>query len=236
MRPVTPWYNAMAIRLHTSAPDFESRFRTLLSAKREASEDVDQTVRQIIADVRSRGDAALSEMTLRFDRIDLAERGMRVSEAEIDAAFGACEEKTLAALRLARDRLEEAQVKLLPADHRATDDLGVESGVRWTAVESAGLYVPGGTAAYPSSVLMNAVPARVAGCDSDGVLSRLHVAVTDASARSREQSATDASLWASSRPRAAIHHRNGACAHARAGCPTSRLAPCRPPWNPRHRG
>ncbi len=157
--------DTMTIRLHASAPDFESRFRALLAAKRETSEDVDQTVRQIIADVRARGDAALSELTLRFDRINLAERGMRISEAEIEAAFTACDEKTLAALKLACDRLEEAQAKLLPADHRATDTLGVESGARWTPVESAGLYVPGGTAAYPSSLLMNAVPARIAGCE-----------------------------------------------------------------------
>ena len=155
----------MAVRLHASAPDFESRFRALLAAKRETSEDVDQTVRQIIADVRARGDVALGELTLRFDRVDLAERGMRISEAEIDTAFAACDEKTLAALKLARDRLEEAQAILLPVDHRATDALGVEGGARWTPVESAGLYVPGGTAAYPSSVLMNAVPARVAGCE-----------------------------------------------------------------------
>ncbi len=155
----------MAIRLHASAPDFELRFHALLTAKREMSEDVDQTVRQIIADVRARGDAVLGELTLRFDRINLGERGMRISEAEIDAAFAACDKKTLVALELARDRLGEAQEKLLPADHRVTDTLGVESGVRWTPVESAGLYVPGGTAAYPSSVLMNAVPARVAGCE-----------------------------------------------------------------------
>jgi histidinol dehydrogenase len=114
--------------------------------------------------VASRGDAALIEYTRKFDRIDLTQAGLRVTAAEIDAAERACDAQALAALKLARDRIEAYHRRQLPKDDRFTDALGVELGSRWTAVEAAGLYVPGGTAAYPSSVLMNAVPAKVAGC------------------------------------------------------------------------
>ncbi len=121
-------------------------------------------MRAIIADVQARGDAALIELSAKFDRVDLAKAGLRVSAAEIDAAAKACDAKALDALKLARDRIEAYHLRQKPADERFTDALGVELGAKWTAIEAVGLYVPGGTAAYPSSVLMNAVPAKVAGC------------------------------------------------------------------------
>ena len=154
----------MPLRLEAQAPDFAERFRAFLDAKREASQDVEQTVRAIIADVAGRGDAALFDYTRKFDRIDLSQVGLRIGTAEIDAAAAACDPQALKALELARDRIEAYHRRQLPKDDRFVDALGVEMGSRWTAVEAAGLYVPGGTAAYPSSVLMNAVPAKVAGC------------------------------------------------------------------------
>ncbi|WP_026379759.1 histidinol dehydrogenase [Afifella pfennigii] len=155
----------MAQFLSTQDADFEPRFAGFLAAKREAAADVDDTVRAIIADVRQRGDKALAELTLRFDKIDLASRGMRITRAEIDKAVAECPPDVLAALELARDRLKAGQERLMPADSSQTDALGVTLGTRWRAVDSAGLYVPGGTAAYPSSVIMNAVPAKVAGVE-----------------------------------------------------------------------
>ena len=153
----------MPLRLDTRAPDFPSRFRAFLNAKRETAADVEAVVRPILADVAARGDRALVEYTRRFDRLDLEAAGIRVTPAEIDAAARSCDQRTLDALRLARDRIEAYHRRQLPHDDAFTDDLGVELGARWTAVEAVGLYVPGGTAAYPSSVLMNAVPAKVAG-------------------------------------------------------------------------
>jgi histidinol dehydrogenase len=154
---------AMPIRIDTSAPDFAAAFAAFLGQKREASADVEQAARGIIADVVARGDAALFEITKKFDRFDLDVTNLRVSAAEIDTAVKACDASTLAALKLARDRIEAFHVRQMPKDDRFTDALGVELGSRWTAIEAVGLYVPGGTAAYPSSVLMNAVPAKVAG-------------------------------------------------------------------------
>jgi histidinol dehydrogenase len=154
----------MPIRLDARSDDFAVRFRAFLDAKREASADVEQAVRAIIADVAARGDAALLELTQKFDRVDLATIGMRVTPAELDAAASVCDPAALDALTLARDRIETYHRRQLPKDDRWTDPLGVELGHRWTAIEAVGLYVPGGTAAYPSSVLMNAVPAKVAGC------------------------------------------------------------------------
>jgi histidinol dehydrogenase len=154
----------MPIRLDARAADFPQKFRAFLDTKREASADVEQAVRAIIADVAARGDAALIELTKKFDRLDLTAMGMRVTPAELDAAAGACAKEALDALKLARDRIETYHRRQLPKDDRFTDPLGVELGHRWTAIEAVGLYVPGGTAAYPSSVLMNAVPAKVAGC------------------------------------------------------------------------
>ncbi|MCC7347995.1 MAG: histidinol dehydrogenase [Variibacter sp.] len=153
----------MPLRLDTRAANFADRFRSLLDTKREVSADVEQTVRTIIADVIARGDRALVELTRRFDRLDLEAVGIRIPAAEIDAATAQCDGATLDALTLARDRIESYHRRQLPKDDRYVDPLGVELGGRWTAIEAVGLYVPGGTAAYPSSVLMNAVPAKVAG-------------------------------------------------------------------------
>jgi histidinol dehydrogenase len=154
---------AMPIRLDSRSADFAARFSALLATKRETSSDVDQAVRAIIADVRQNGDRALIELSRKFDRIDLAKIGLRVSAAELDAATAACDKRALDALGLARDRIEAYHQRQKPKDDRFIDALGVELGHRWSAIEAVGLYVPGGTAAYPSSVLMNAVPAKVAG-------------------------------------------------------------------------
>ena len=120
-------------------------------------------MRAIIDSVIKRGDSALAEFTEKFDRVDLDSMGMKVSAAELEAAYAACDRRSLDALALARERIEAYHRRQLPKDDRFTDALGVELGHRWTAIEAVGLYVPGGTAAYPSSVLMNAVPAKVAG-------------------------------------------------------------------------
>lgn len=175
----------MAIRLSTADADFETRFKDLLSGKREASEDVDQVVRAILDDVRTRGDAAVVEYTNRFDRVSVSSIAeLRVTAEEIEAATAAVEPATLDALKLARDRIHSHHARQMPKDDRYTDALGVELGSRWTAVEAVGLYVPGGLASYPSSVLMNAVPALVAGVERiamvvpapDGVLNPLVLA------------------------------------------------------------
>jgi histidinol dehydrogenase len=153
----------MPVRLDTRAPDFAERFRTFLATKRETAADVEASVRTIVADVAARGDRALIELTGKFDRVDLDRVGMRVSADELAVAESACERRALEALALARGRIQAYHQRQLPKDDRFTDALGVELGHRWTAIEAVGLYVPGGTAAYPSSVLMNAVPAKVAG-------------------------------------------------------------------------
>jgi histidinol dehydrogenase len=153
----------MPIRLDTRAPDFAARFKDFLTIKRETAADVEATVRTIIDDVIARGDRALIDLSRQFDRIDLEHTGLRVSAGEIERAAAQCDREALAALELARDRIEAYHRRQLPKDDRFIDALGVELGHRWTAIEAVGLYVPGGTAAYPSSVLMNAVPAKVAG-------------------------------------------------------------------------
>ena len=155
----------LAIRLDFSRPDFDAAFAEFLSTKREVSEDVNATVRDIIAEVRASGDAALARYTLRFDGIDLADAGLAVSRAEVDAAIARVDGETLAALELAAERIERHHRRQLPEDDLYEDAIGVGLGGRWTAIEAVGLYVPGGTAAYPSSVLMNALPARVAGVE-----------------------------------------------------------------------
>ena len=153
----------MPLRLDSQNADFADRFRSLLALKREAAQDVEQAVRDIIADVVARGDRALFELTAKFDRVDLAKTRLRVAAAEIDAAEKSCDGNAIAALKMARDRIDAYHWRQKPSDDRFTDSLGVEMGAKWTAIEAVGLYVPGGTAAYPSSVLMNAVPAKVAG-------------------------------------------------------------------------
>ena len=153
----------MAVRLEMNSGDFAQDVRALLEVKREVSADVEAAVRAIIADVAARGDAAVKHYTRKFDRCDLDRAGLKVTADEITAAVKSCSAAALEALELALARIETYHRRQLPADDRFVDPLGVELGARWTAIEAVGLYVPGGTAAYPSSVLMNAVPAKVAG-------------------------------------------------------------------------
>jgi histidinol dehydrogenase len=153
----------MPVRLDRSSVDFTKRFGEFLAIKREVSADIEVATRLIVDDVAHRGDLALIEATRKFDRLDLDASRLRISAAEIAAAVKACDGATLEALEFARDRIESFHARQLPKDEHFTDALGVELGWRWTSIESVGLYVPGGTAAYPSSVLMNAVPAKVAG-------------------------------------------------------------------------
>jgi histidinol dehydrogenase len=177
----------VVLRLNAIEPDFADQFDALLLTKREISEDVDQAVAAIIDDVRARGDAAVVDYSRRFDRVDLDALGIRVTPQEIAAARAACDPETLAALTLARDRIESHHRRQTPQDELYVDEIGVELGHRWTPIDSVGLYVPGGTAAYPSSVLMNAVPAKVAGVarlamvvpSPDGALSPLVLAAAE---------------------------------------------------------
>ena len=153
----------MARWLNSADPQFEDGFETLLAQKREQAADVNDAVAAIIARVRAEGDAALADLTLRYDRLDLGKVGLTVTAAEIAAARSQVDKRTLDALELAHDRILDHHQRQLPQDDVYVDRQGVELGTRWTPVASAGLYVPGGTASYPSSVLMNAVPAKVAG-------------------------------------------------------------------------
>ncbi len=153
----------MAQRLDAREASFPKAFAALLSAKREVSEDVDQAVRAIIEEVMVRGDEALIDFTLRFDGLALQPETLRISDAEIDAAEAECPKEALEALALAKERIETYHRAQRPQDSMSTDSVGVTLGWRWTAIESVGLYVPGGRASYPSSVLMNAIPAKVAG-------------------------------------------------------------------------
>jgi histidinol dehydrogenase len=155
----------MPLRLHAARPDFAKAFAALLSAKRESASNVDAVVTAIIEDVQRRGDTAVLEYTERFDRLKLMPAAMRIADTEIDAAAKACPKPTLAALKLAAKRIEAYHRRQIPKDFSYRDGAGITLGARWTAIASAGLYVPGGTAAYPSSVLMNAVPAKVAGVE-----------------------------------------------------------------------
>lgn len=154
----------MPLRLSTRAADFDSRFASLLAMKREVSEEVNDVVRAIGQDVAARGDAAVIEYTAKFDKLALTPSTLRVTDGQIETAVAACDPRTLEALTLAADRIRAYHERQKPKDDRFVDAIGVELGYRWTAIEAVGLYVPGGTAAYPSSVLMNAIPAKVAGC------------------------------------------------------------------------
>ncbi|MEL7093045.1 MAG: histidinol dehydrogenase [Pseudomonadota bacterium] len=153
----------MPIFLDYAQPDFAAQFKTLLSAKREDSPDVDATVAGIIADVRARGDAAVIDLTEKFDRITLTPDTLRISAEERAAETAKVPTEERAALSLAAARIRAYHEKQRPEDVRWTDEAGAELGWRWTPVAAAGLYVPGGLASYPSSVLMNAIPAKVAG-------------------------------------------------------------------------
>lgn len=153
----------MPIHLDIEQPDFSARFEAFLGSKREAAVDVQQQVAAIIADVRKRGDEALVELSRTYDRVDLGALGTRIRDDELDAALASIDEPTRAALEFAKGRIESHHARQKPADDSYVDSAGVQLGHRWTSVDAVGLYVPGGTAAYPSSVLMNAVPAKVAG-------------------------------------------------------------------------
>lgn len=153
----------MPVFLNTRDAGFEDRFLTLLSAKREDSPDVDAVVADIIADVRARGDAAVIELTARFDRLTLTPETLAFGPAEIAQAIDQVSAQERAALELAATRIHAYHARQMPDDDQWTDAEGAILGWRWSAVSSAGLYVPGGLASYPSSVLMNAIPARVAG-------------------------------------------------------------------------
>lgn len=153
----------MPQRLHTADEDFEPKFAALLAMKRESAPDVDAAVRDIIADVIARGDEAVIELTRKLDRLELTADTVRIRPDDIDRAYRGADADVIAALQLAHDRIRAYHERQHPEDARFTDAIGAELGHRWTAVESVGLYVPGGLASYPSSVLMNAVPAQVAG-------------------------------------------------------------------------
>ncbi|WP_296999200.1 histidinol dehydrogenase [Thalassospira sp. UBA848] len=155
----------MPLKLSTTDASFEEDFVKLLGMKRESDADVDAAVANIIDDVRTRGDEAVCEYTNRFDRLNIDASGMAVTAAEVDAAIGDIDAGLLKSLELAATRIRAYHEKQMPADERYTDESGVELGWRWRAVSAAGLYVPGGLASYPSSVLMNAIPAKVAGVE-----------------------------------------------------------------------
>ncbi|MBN8196269.1 histidinol dehydrogenase [Thalassospira povalilytica] len=155
----------MPLKLSITDANFEEDFVKLLGMKRESDADVDAAVANIIADVRARGDEAVCEYTNRFDRLNIDAKGMAVSAAEVDAAIADIDADLLNSLELAAERIGAYHAKQMPADERYTDEAGVELGWRWRAVSAAGLYVPGGLASYPSSVLMNAIPAKVAGVE-----------------------------------------------------------------------
>src|ERR1700684_1264681 len=154
----------MAVALDMQSADFDESLASLVAAKRETPADVDLTVADIIDDVRHRGDVALAELSLRFERIEIGRIGLKIAAADIEAAIGACEKTALEALKLAHARVMDFHLRQKPADLFFTDPLGVKLGWRWRPIDSVGLYVPGGAATYPSSVIMNAVPGTGAGC------------------------------------------------------------------------
>ncbi len=154
---------AMVLKLKTSEIDFAEKFANLLTMKREASVDVNATVAGIVGDVQTRGDAAVIEYTARFDGFDVEAQTLAITEEEMEQAFRDCDDKVLSALEFAHARIKTYHERQKPQNDRFSQGEGIELGHKWTAIEAAGLYVPGGLASYPSSVLMNAVPARVAG-------------------------------------------------------------------------
>lgn len=171
----------MPVTLNTADADFETGFAAMLSAKREDASDVNEAVAGIIAHVRQAGDQALCTLTERFDRLSLDPAGLRISPEEIDSQIAKVPQEDRKALELAAERIRAYHQRQLPSDESWTDEAGATLGWRWTPVSAAGLYVPGGQAAYPSSVLMNAIPAQVAGVERlvvcvptpDGVLNPL---------------------------------------------------------------
>jgi histidinol dehydrogenase len=174
----------MPLRLDAAEPGFEDAFARFVGANREVEDDVDAVVAEILAAVRRDGDAAVARYTEKFDRLKLAPGGFAVGGEEIETAMAACPTETLAALETAATRIREFHEKQRPEAIQYVDDAGVRLGARWTPLEAVGLYVPGGTASYPSSVLMNAMPAQVAGVERivmvvptpDGVINPLVLA------------------------------------------------------------
>src|SRR6185312_5869579 len=152
-------------RFRFTDPDFETAFSAFVEERRETPEEVDAVVRDIIAGVRAEGLAALLRFAKDFDGVALDERSIHVGHAEIDAGAEACPQGVRDAIAFAAERIRSYHARQRPADLRFTDDAGVELGWRWTPIEAVGIYVPGGRAAYPSTVLMNAVPATVAGVE-----------------------------------------------------------------------
>jgi histidinol dehydrogenase len=177
----------VTVRLDDREPDFAAAFATLVEARREEAEDVREAVAEIVAVVRRDGDRALLDLTERFDRVTLTAAELRVPAERIAAARSGCDPKAVAALELAARRIRAFHERQLPEDVAWVDEAGVRLGLRWRPVDAVGLYVPGGTAAYPSSVLMNAIPARVAGVDRvvmavpapDGVVNPLVLAAAE---------------------------------------------------------
>ncbi|MBN8815463.1 MAG: histidinol dehydrogenase [Sphingomonas sp.] len=153
------------IKLSTSEPGFDRQFQALVDARRETDADVSRDVRTIVSSVRDEGDAAVQAFTKKFDRHDLNETGWRIEKAEWLAAYDSLAPDLRAALELAAERITTYHAKQKPDDRDEVDAVGARLGARWRAVDAAGIYVPGGRAAYPSSVLMNAIPARVAGVE-----------------------------------------------------------------------
>jgi histidinol dehydrogenase len=155
----------MAIRLEAHDPKFEAAFNTLLEVRREAGPDVSNKVDVILSEVRNRGDSAVIEYTSKFDGFDLSSLNIKFSSEEIFSAREKCSSDVIDALELAASRIMDYHQRQLPKNIDYMDDLGVQLGSRWTPIQSVGIYVPGGTAVYPSSVLMNALPAKIAGVD-----------------------------------------------------------------------
>jgi len=174
----------MVQRLNSADADFDAQFKTLLDAQRESMPDVNAVVSEIIADVKRRGDEALIDLTGKFDRFDASQKGLVITKAEVEAACAEIDHETMKALEVAASRIRAFHSKQVPQDIDYVDDEGVRLGQNWNPVEAAGLYVPGGTASYPSSVLMNAIPASVAGAKRlvmvvptpDGILNPLVLA------------------------------------------------------------
>ncbi len=155
----------MTVRLNSADKDFEVAFVSLLAAKRETNIDVNSVVSTILEDVRVRGDDAVIELTRRFDRFNIKKEDLCIGSDEVDKAISQCKPELIQALELAACRIEDFHKHQLPDDLDYVDEAGLRLGYRWSAIAAAGLYVPGGTAAYPSSVLMNALPAKIAGVE-----------------------------------------------------------------------
>ena len=155
----------MAIRLEAMDPKFEAKFQRLLEVRQVSGEDVASVVSNILSEVQIRGDEAVFEYTSKFDAFDLNSLNMTFRHEEISSAREQCSPEVIAALELAATRITDYHQHQLPKDLDYIDNTGMQLGYRWTPIQNIGIYVPGGTAVYPSSVLMNALPAKIAGVD-----------------------------------------------------------------------